>query len=106
MQGHAQAGYEALEKATEFAPVAEMVRHHHERFDGSGYPDRLAGDDIPLGARIIGVLDAYDAMTSERTYRRARTDREAAEELILGKGTQFDPDVVDAVLKTIKFGVH
>ena len=106
MQGHAQFGYEALEKATEFAPVAEIVRHHHERFDGTGYPDRLAGDDIPLGARLIGVLDAYDAMTSERVYRQSKTDREAAEELILGKGTQFDPEVVDAVLKTIRFGVH
>ncbi len=106
MQGHAQFGYDALHQTGSFKQVADMVLHHHEWYDGSGYPNRLAGDDIPFGARLIAVLDAYDAMTEVRTYRRARTAREAGEELILGKGTQFDPEVVEAVLETINFGVH
>jgi HD-GYP domain-containing protein (c-di-GMP phosphodiesterase class II) len=106
MQSHAQFGYDALQQTENFRQVADMVLHHHEWYDGSGYPNGLGGDDIPFGSRVIAVLDAYDAMISDRPCRRSRTTREAAEELILGKGTQFDPEVVDAVLEAIKFGVH
>ena len=106
MQGHSQFGYDALLQGGNFRHVADLVLHHHEWYDGSGYPNGLAGDDIPFGSRVIAVLDAYDAMTNDRTYRRARTIREAAEELILGKGTQFDPKVVDITLEAIKFRVH
>ena len=106
MQSHAQFGYDALQQTENFRQVADMVLHHHEWYDGSGYPNGLGGDDIPFGSRVIAVLDAYDAMINDRPYRRSRTTREAAEELILGKGTQFDPEVVDAVLEAIKFGVH
>jgi two-component system, cell cycle response regulator len=76
--------------------VAALVRASHERWDGTGYPDRLPGDAIPLGARIVAVADAYAAMTAGRPYRPARTPGEALAELRLGAGTQFDPAVVDA----------
>jgi HD-GYP domain-containing protein (c-di-GMP phosphodiesterase class II) len=71
--------------------------HHHERWDGSGYPDGLPGDQIPLGARIIFVADAYDAMTSERVYRRRVPPEQAIAELRRCAGTQFDPEIVDAL---------
>jgi ribonuclease P protein subunit RPR2 len=73
-----------------------IVRSHHERWDGRGYPDGLARDEIPLGARIFAVADALDAITSSRPYRRARTWQSAKGELLSSAGTQFDPDVVDA----------
>ena len=75
-----------------------IVRHHHERFDGKGYPDGLAGQDIPLEARILAVADAFDAMTHERAYRKAMSKEDALAELERGAGTQFDPTVVDAFL--------
>jgi response regulator RpfG family c-di-GMP phosphodiesterase len=74
---------------------ARVVRSHHERWDGSGYPDRLCRDDIPLGARIFSIADALDAMTSDRPYRPAGTWEEAVAEIAASAGTQFDPDVVD-----------
>lgn len=74
----------------------DVIRHHHERFDGQGYPDRLQGDQIPLAARIFSVVDAFDAMTTDRPYRQALSFDEALQRLRSGAGTQFDPDVVDA----------
>jgi putative nucleotidyltransferase with HDIG domain len=73
-----------------------IVRHHHERWDGTGYPDKLGGTDIPLGARIFAVADALDAMTSDRPYRRARTWREAGAEIVAEAKQQFDPAIVKA----------
>jgi diguanylate cyclase (GGDEF)-like protein/PAS domain S-box-containing protein len=78
--------------------LVPIVRHHHERFDGKGYPDGLAGQDIPLEARILAVVDAFDAMTHERAYRKALGREEALAELRRGAGTQFDPAVVEAFL--------
>jgi ribonuclease P protein subunit RPR2 len=75
---------------------ARVVKSHHERWDGSGYPDGLVSDDIPLGARIFSVADALDAMTSDRPYRRAGPWEDAAAEIAGRAGTQFDPDVVEA----------
>lgn len=72
----------------------EVIRHHHERFDGNGYPDGRKGGDIPLSARIFAVVDAYDAMTTDRSYRKALAPAEAMERLRSGAGTQFDPEVV------------
>ena len=71
--------------------------HHHERWDGTGYPDGLAGTEIPLGARIIFVADAYDAMTSVSLYRRRRSADDALAEIVGCAGTQFDPSVVEAL---------
>jgi diguanylate cyclase (GGDEF)-like protein/putative nucleotidyltransferase with HDIG domain len=92
---HPQIGFRMLESLG-VDPVAEWVLHHHERWDGSGYPDGLPGDQIPLGARIIFVADAYDAMTSERVYRRRVAPAEAIAELERCAGTQFDPEIVTA----------
>ena len=78
--------------------LVPIVRHHHERFDGKGYPDGLAGQEIPLEARILAVVDAFDAMTHERAYRKALSREEAVAELQRGAGTQFDPAVVRGVL--------
>ena len=78
--------------------VVPIVRHHHEHFDGKGYPDGLAGQDIPLEARILAVVDAFDAMTHERAYRKALSREEAVAELRRCAGTQFDPAVVEVFL--------
>ena len=77
-----------------------IIRNHHERWDGMGYPDGLAQHDIPLLARIIMVADAFDAMTSKRAYRDARSRQQAMEELLKNGGKQFDPEVVSAFLET------
>lgn len=82
----------------------EYVKHHHEYFDGNGYPDGLKGDEIPVGARIILVSDAYDAMTTDRPYRKAIGHERALKELEAGRGTQFDPVVVDALMKLLEDG--
>jgi putative nucleotidyltransferase with HDIG domain len=95
---HSVLGYEILAKARLFRPIAAVVRHHHERFDGGGYPDGLKGGAIPLAARIICLADAYDAMTSARSYRQALTPAEAVREIADCSGTQFDPAVVQAFL--------
>ncbi|HET7758617.1 MAG TPA: diguanylate cyclase [Gaiellaceae bacterium] len=95
LERHPQIGFRMLESLG-VDPVADWVLHHHERWDGSGYPDGLPGESIPLGARIIFVADAYDAMTSERVYRRRVTPNEAIAELQRCAGSQFDPEIVDA----------
>lgn len=96
MQRHTLVGERIVGAAPALGPVAKLIRSSHERYDGSGYPDRLAGDDIPLGARIIAVCDAYEAMTSDRPYDHKRTPEEAAEEIRRSAGSQFDPVVVEA----------
>ena len=78
--------------------IARIVRHEHERWDGGGYPDGLAGDAIPLGSRIILACDAYHAMTSDRPYRKAMSHADAMAELTRNSGTQFDPEVVQALI--------
>jgi diguanylate cyclase (GGDEF)-like protein len=95
IQRHPQIGHRMLESLG-VEPIAEWVLHHHERWDGDGYPDRLRGEEIPLGARIIFVADAYDAMTSTRGYGKLLSPREALEELERCSGSQFDPAIVDA----------
>src|SRR5919201_3103316 len=96
LERHPQIGFRMLESLG-VDPVADWVLHHHERWDGNGYPDGLAADDIPLGARIIFVADAFDAMTSERVYRRRVAPSEAIAELQRCAGSQFDPEVVAAL---------
>jgi diguanylate cyclase (GGDEF)-like protein len=100
LERHPQIGSQMLESLG-VEPVAEWVLHHHERWDGAGYPQRLAGDQIPLTARILFVADAYDAMTSERAYAERFTQSEALAELERCAGTQFDPAVVRALTEEL-----
>jgi diguanylate cyclase (GGDEF)-like protein len=101
MRSHAAWGAKILEPL-KVKTIECIVRHHHEAFDGRGYPDSLKGEQIPLGARIIAVADAFHAMVSARAYREARTVEEALAELRRCRGTQFDPLVVDALVKSIE----
>jgi diguanylate cyclase (GGDEF)-like protein len=101
LERHPQIGFRMLESLG-VQPVAEWVLHHHERWDGAGYPNRLVGDQIPLGARIIFVADAYDAMTSDRDYRQAMPQQDALAELERCSGTQFDPAVVKALAEELR----
>lgn len=94
IQTHPAVGEKLLLPLGLDAPIAMTVRHHHERYDGSGYPDGLSGDSIPLASRIIAITDAFDAMTCERPYRRARTRDEALIELRTESGGQFDPGLI------------
>jgi diguanylate cyclase (GGDEF)-like protein len=100
LERHPQIGFRMLESLG-VEPVAEWVLHHHERWDGAGYPNRLAAEAIPLGARIIFVADAYDAMTSDRAYRSAIPQQDALAELERCAGTQFDPAVVKALTEEL-----
>jgi len=98
MQKHPEIGAQILAPVEFLQPVLPMIRAGHERWDGDGYPDGLAGEDIPLGARIIFVCDAYHAMTSDRSYRKALPEEEALRRLGEAAGTQFDPNVVEVFL--------
>jgi diguanylate cyclase (GGDEF)-like protein len=99
---HPVVGEQILAPVPFLAAVREMVRHDHERWDGGGYPDGLQGEEIPLGARIVLVVDAYHAMTSDRPYRRALGEADARQELRAGAGAQFDPRVVEALLTVLE----
>ncbi len=101
IEEHPVIGSQILERVSFLSDAAALVYHHHERYDGTGYPDGLRGEDIPLGARIIAVADAFDAMTSDRPYRPALSHEQAVIELIENAGTQFDPEVVDALLHVL-----
>jgi len=92
---HPEIGERILQPVVDNQEIISIVRHHHERYDGNGYPDGLKAEEIPLGARILAVADSYDAMTSQRPYRAALHQNEALDELGKGKGTQFDPQMVD-----------
>ncbi|MNB71729.1 Cyclic di-GMP phosphodiesterase response regulator RpfG [compost metagenome] len=100
---HPAKGYELASRFPEFGEgVLNIILHHHERFDGTGYPCGLKGQEIPLSARIIAVADSFDAMISERVYRKQPHDRKyAANQLIEGRGTQFDPVIVDIFLELL-----
>lgn len=97
MRLHPELGGRILAGISFLRDASALARHHHERFDGKGYPDGLAGEAIPLGARILAVADALDAMTTDRPYRRALSGDEAVARLRQGAGSQFDPDVVAAL---------
>jgi diguanylate cyclase (GGDEF)-like protein/putative nucleotidyltransferase with HDIG domain len=100
LERHPQIGFRMLDSLG-IDPVAKWILHHHERWDGTGYPDRLPGPEIPLGARIIFVVDAFDAMTSDRVYRGRLTPDHALAELERCAGTQFDPNVVAALAEEL-----
>ncbi len=100
MQKHPVIGVDMLKGIDFLEPVLPLIRHHHERWDGNGYPDQLRQDEIPLGARILAVADAVDAMTSDRSYRPARSFEYAKAEILKGSGTHFDPEVVTSFIKS------
>ncbi len=99
---HVILGAEFLETSQGLRPLASLTRHHHEWWNGQGYPDGLAGEDIPLEARIIAVCDAVEAMASDRPYHRAMPIHEIITELRRCAGTQFDPDVVEAFIQVVE----
>lgn len=101
IQGHSRIGYNALKDITRFKDVAEYVLYHHEKYDGTGYPAGLCGEEIPLLSRILAVADVYEAITSNRVYRQAMSPEQARETIIAGRGSQFDPRVVDAFLRAL-----
>ncbi len=105
MKSHVTRGAEILKDFTLVEHVAEGARYHHERYDGKGYPDGLKGEEIPLIGRIIGVADAFDAMTSNRVYRNHMDTEYVINEMKRGRGTQFDPDAVDAFFRLVDKGV-
>jgi diguanylate cyclase (GGDEF)-like protein/PAS domain S-box-containing protein len=99
---HSEIGYRILNSVHEFTELSEYILYHHERFDGTGYPKGLTGEQIPLQSRILAVADAYEAMINDRTYRETFTVEEALEELIKHRGSQFDPAIVDVFVEIIK----
>jgi putative nucleotidyltransferase with HDIG domain len=102
MQRHSDEGARIIDRLGFLNDAVPAIRHHHERFDGTGYPNRLAGEDIPLGARIIHVADALDSMLTTRIYRAARPAHEALEELRRGAGSQFCPRCVNALERLLQ----
>jgi putative nucleotidyltransferase with HDIG domain len=99
---HPAEGAKIIVHVKELSRLIPMVRHHHEWYNGTGYPDRLKGDEIPLGARIISVADAYDTMTTKRLYRNIITPKEALKELKRCSGTQFDPKLVQSFSRSME----
>lgn len=104
IKNHTVMGAEILKDIKMFPNVSVGAKFHHERFDGRGYPSGLKGDEIPLVARIIGIVDSYDAMTSNRVYRKRLQDEMVKQELLRGKGTQFDPYLVDQFMELLEEG--
>ena len=101
MRMHPEIGWAMLNQMEILRPAARIVLHHHEHWDGTGYPGGVSGFDIPIGARIFTVVDAYDAITSDRPYRAAQSESVAVQEILKNSGTQFDPSVVVALLKVL-----
>lgn len=102
VETHVRIGYEMLNDIPALEHVAEAVLYHHERFDGSGYPEGLAGEQIPMASRIVAVVDAYCAMLDRRSYKEPYSVEQARAELLRCSGTQFDPVIVRAVLAAIR----
>ncbi|MDR2191882.1 MAG: GAF domain-containing protein [Endomicrobium sp.] len=99
---HPQIGNKIIAPVTFLAPIAPMVLYHQEWYNGNGYPEGLAGEEIPLGARIVAVIDSYDAMTSDRPYRKSLSQEYAIDELKRGAGTQFDPNIVNIFIDILQ----
>jgi putative nucleotidyltransferase with HDIG domain len=99
---HAALGAEILDGIEHGRPLAQIVRHHHENWDGTGYPDGLRGTEIPLGARVLAVVDCYDALTSERPYRQPLTHPGAMAMILERRGTMYDPAILDAFTHVVQ----
>jgi putative two-component system response regulator len=105
MRKHPEVGARMIRDIPYLAPAVPLVKHHHERWDGKGYPDGLEGEAIPVGARLLAVTDAFDAMTSDRPYRKALSSDDAYAEILRGSGKQFDPHMVEAMKRCWSTGV-
>jgi len=101
MKRHPEIGYRIARASHKLARIADYILTHHERWDGTGYPKGLKGNDIPLLSRILAVADAYDAMTEDRVYRKAMSKEQALEEIRQNAGTQFDPLISNIFIETI-----
>ena len=101
IERHPELGYQLLRSINDFAKLAEYTLSHHERWDGTGYPRKLEGSEIPLQSRIIAIADAYDSMTSDRPYRSAMNREAAAKEIFSEKGRQFDPEIVKVFMEKV-----
>ncbi|HEX9890806.1 MAG TPA: HD domain-containing phosphohydrolase [Actinomycetota bacterium] len=106
MKTHPLIGAQIVSHIRFLGDAVDVIRCHHERFDGDGYPRGLKEEEIPLSARIFSVVDAYDAMTSDRPYRRAMPVEQAVEQIVQGSGTHFDPEVVEAFLVMMEDATH
>jgi putative nucleotidyltransferase with HDIG domain len=102
VQQHAALGAEILGGIEGGAPLARIVRHHHENWDGTGYPDGLRGEAIPKGARVLAVVDCYDALTSERPYRQPLAHAEALAMIVGGRESMYEPEILDAFVRVIQ----
>ncbi len=101
MKKHPVIGAQIIEPVKYLSAVSPLIRAHHEKHDGTGYPSGLAGDEIPLGARILSVVDAYTAIRDKRIYSESHSHKEAIAEIQKFSGTQFDPEIVDVFCRTI-----
>ncbi|MFA6001719.1 MAG: diguanylate cyclase, partial [Thermoleophilia bacterium] len=104
VQSHPQIGQRILKEAEQIKDLISAILYHHERWDGNGYPEKLKGEEIPLMARIVGIMDAYRAMRSDRPYRKALSVQQSLAELSRGAGTQFDPDLVSMFVELLDEG--
>jgi putative nucleotidyltransferase with HDIG domain len=102
MKNHVQVGANIIQEIPFLHDLVPLILHHHERYDGNGYPRQLHADEIPVGARILAVADSFEAMTSNRPYRKALSQKEAVGQLVANKGTQFDPYIVDTFLSVLE----
>ena len=102
LKAHSVIGADMVEQVTFLRDIAPIIRHHHEAWDGSGYPDKISGRDIPLGARIVAVCTAYDSMVHARAYRARMTEERAIQEVRAGAGTKYDPAVIDVFLRVLR----
>jgi len=105
MQRHCEIGQRIALSSPELAPIAEWILKHHERWDGQGYPLKIKGDRIPLACRILAIADSYDAMVSDRPYRKAMSHDQALAEIVRCSGSQFDPDLVEAFVRLFEYGL-
>lgn len=102
MKRHPELSANIVKELEIYKEAEDIIKHEHEHWDGSGYPDGLRGEEIPLGARIVTAADAYSAMTTDRPYQRALSQKEALEEIERVEGTQLDPEVAEALIEVLK----
>ena len=104
MKKHSEYGCQLLEEIDLFEDSLEIIKHHHEHYDGTGYPWQLAGEEIPLGARLLNICDSFDVMTTGRSYKKPLNKQQVITEMKKNSGKQFDPEIVEAMVSLIERG--